>query len=72
MTLPLAPTLSLNSNNLLMQLLNLSYFSIFGRYRQSLLRDQKYTPLETAIYWTEYVIRHNGAYHLQTPGRDLG
>lgn len=43
-----------------------------NRYRQSLLRDQKHTPLETAIYWTEYVIRHRGAYHLQTPGRHMG
>ncbi|XP_070507743.1 UDP-glucosyltransferase 2 [Chironomus tepperi] len=41
-------------------------------YRKSLLRDQKTSPLETAIYWTEYVLRHNGAYHLQTPGRDMG
>lgn len=41
------------------------------RYRQSLLRDQKTTPLETAIYWTEYVLRHDGAYHLQTPGRHM-
>ena len=43
-----------------------------NRYRQSLLRDQKTSPLETAIYWTEYVLRHQGAYHLQTPGRHLG
>lgn len=43
-----------------------------AKYRQSLLRDQKISPLETAIYWTEYVIRNNGAYHLQTPGRNMG
>ncbi|CRK91551.1 CLUMA_CG005208, isoform A [Clunio marinus] len=43
-----------------------------AKYRQSLLRDQKTSPLETAIYWTEYVIRHEGAYHLQTPGRYMG
>lgn len=36
-----------------------------------LLKDQRTTPLETAIYWTEYVLRHNGAYHLQTPARNL-
>ncbi|KAM3962043.1 UDP-glycosyltransferase family 50 member B3 [Aphomia sociella] len=39
--------------------------------RQFLLRDQKETPLERAIYWTEYVIRHKGAYHLQSPAKDL-
>ncbi|XP_022114691.2 UDP-glucosyltransferase 2 [Pieris rapae] len=39
--------------------------------RQVLLRDQKESPLERAIYWTEYVIRHKGAYHLQSPAKDL-
>lgn len=39
--------------------------------RQILLRDQKETPLERSIYWTEYVIRHKGAYHLQSPAKDL-
>ncbi|XP_058446067.1 UDP-glucosyltransferase 2 [Malaya genurostris] len=42
-----------------------------AKRRQMLLRDQRTTPLETAIYWTEYVLRHNGAYHLQTPARNL-
>lgn len=23
------------------------------------------SPMETAVYWTEYVIRHDGAYHLK-------
>ncbi|KAJ2951448.1 hypothetical protein O0L34_g13601 [Tuta absoluta] len=39
--------------------------------RQFLLRDQKETPLERAVYWTEYVIRHKGAYHLQSPSKDM-
>lgn len=39
--------------------------------RQLYLRDQKETPLERALYWTEYVIRHKGAYHLQSPAKDL-
>ncbi|XP_041981558.1 UDP-glucosyltransferase 2 [Aricia agestis] len=39
--------------------------------RRILLRDQKESPLERAIYWTEYVIRHKGAYHLQSPAKDL-
>ena len=28
--------------------------------------DRPLTPLNTAIYWTEYVIRHRGAPHLKT------
>ncbi|XP_069679592.1 UDP-glucosyltransferase 2 [Periplaneta americana] len=48
------------------------------KYRQSvnrrsmLLRDQEEHPLQRAIYWTEYVLRHEGAYHLQSPSRRLG
>ncbi|KAJ3662447.1 hypothetical protein Zmor_006797 [Zophobas morio] len=40
--------------------------------RQFLLRDQKETPLERAVYWTEYVLRHNGAKHLQSPAKNMG
>ncbi|XP_055701703.1 uncharacterized protein LOC129800979 [Phlebotomus papatasi] len=32
----------------------------------TLFRDRPQTALETAIYWTEYVIRHRGAPHLQS------
>uniref|UniRef100_T1GCU3 UDP-glucuronosyltransferase n=1 Tax=Megaselia scalaris TaxID=36166 RepID=T1GCU3_MEGSC len=42
-----------------------------ARARQRLLRDQRSSPLETAVYWTEYVLRHNGAYHLQSTARNL-
>jgi len=42
-----------------------------ARYRQRLLRDQTSDPLSTAIWWTEYVLRHRGAEHLLTPAREL-
>jgi len=42
-----------------------------ARHRQKLFLDQRSTALDTAIYWTEYVLRHNGAYHLQTPSRNM-
>ncbi|KAI5726865.1 hypothetical protein M8J76_010051 [Diaphorina citri] len=29
-------------------------------------RDRPQSPLEVAIYWIEYVIKYNGAYHLQS------
>lgn len=35
-------------------------------------RDQPNHPLQTAIYWVEYVARHQGASHLQSSGRLLG
>ncbi|KAK5643370.1 hypothetical protein RI129_007215 [Pyrocoelia pectoralis] len=39
--------------------------------RQILLKDQKETPLERAVFWTEYVLRHRGAKHLQSSMREL-
>ena len=35
-------------------------------------RDQLDNPLERAVFWTEYVIRHGGAAHLRSAARDLG
>lgn len=29
------------------------------------------TPQESVVYWTEYVLRHNGAPHLQTAAAKL-
>ena len=34
-------------------------------------RDRPLAPLETAIYWIQYVIRHNGARHLRSAAVDL-
>ena len=34
-------------------------------------KDRPMTPLQTAIYWTEYVLRHKGAPYLRTAGADL-
>jgi glucuronosyltransferase len=34
-------------------------------------RDRPQSPLDTAIFWTEYVIRHRGAPHLRSAAMDL-
>lgn len=31
-------------------------------------RDRPMHPIETAMFWVEYVLRHNGAPHMQSPG----
>jgi glucuronosyltransferase len=36
-----------------------------------LLKDQIDNPLDRAVYWLEYVIRHKGAHHLLTSARHL-
>lgn len=35
------------------------------------MRDQPMEPLERAVYWVEYVIRQNGAYHFRSSALDL-
>ena len=34
-----------------------------------LLKDDIQTPLERAVFWTEYVLRHGGAKHMESPGK---
>ncbi|KFB52355.1 AGAP011564-PA-like protein [Anopheles sinensis] len=47
------------------------------RYRENvqrlsqLYRDRPQSAMETAVYWTEYVIRHKGAHHLRYVGVDM-
>ncbi|KAJ8924193.1 hypothetical protein NQ315_006984 [Exocentrus adspersus] len=35
------------------------------------MKDQSSTPLETAVFWAEYAIRHNGTQHLNPKSRDM-
>lgn len=35
------------------------------------MRDQIQTPLERAVWWTEYVIRNHGAQHLRAPTANM-
>jgi glucuronosyltransferase len=45
------------------------------KYKQNIIKlrelvyDQPMTSRERAVWWTEYVIRHRGAKHLEYPGR---
>lgn len=38
----------------------------------ALYRDRPLTARQSVVYWTEYVMRHNGAYHLRSPSLQLG
>ncbi|XP_018570250.1 UDP-glucuronosyltransferase 2B2-like [Anoplophora glabripennis] len=35
------------------------------------MKDQLSTPLQTAVFWAEYAIRHNGSHHLSPKSRHL-
>ncbi|KAI5706297.1 hypothetical protein M8J75_006741 [Diaphorina citri] len=39
--------------------------------RSRILKDRLRSPLDTAVYWTEYVLQHEGALHLSPVSRHL-
>lgn len=49
------------------------YFRILdeAKRRSNVFHDQPETPLERAVFWVEYVMRHNGAPHLRSASLDL-
>ncbi|EDV93630.1 UDP-glycosyltransferase UGT5 [Drosophila grimshawi] len=65
---------SMNATQLhdhIMELLSNISYTQAAKIKSKLYRDQKDTPLERAIWWTEYVLRHKGAPHLRSASRDL-
>ncbi|KAM4733432.1 UDP-glucuronosyltransferase 2C1-like [Anableps anableps] len=55
-------------------LMTVLYNSTYGdnmRTLSKLHRDQPVKPLDQAVFWIEYVIRHKGAHHLQTSSHKM-
>ena len=48
---------------------NSSYYSTVKKL-STVYRDRPMGPMKTAIYWIEYVIRHQGAPHLRSQAAD--
>jgi len=46
-------------------------FSHNAKQMSMRLRDQPMNPLETAVWWTEYVLRHKGAPHMRLSEQDM-
>ncbi|XP_050298920.1 UDP-glycosyltransferase UGT5-like isoform X2 [Anthonomus grandis grandis] len=53
------------------ELLNNPKYSQEVKKRSKIYHDRAMKPREAAVYWVEYVIRHNGAPHLRVAGRNL-
>ncbi|XP_018334032.1 2-hydroxyacylsphingosine 1-beta-galactosyltransferase [Agrilus planipennis] len=51
---------------LLTEILNNPKYKNNVQTRSKILKDQETTPIDRAIFWTEYVIRHKGAPHLRS------
>lgn len=41
------------------------------KQRQFIFKDMMDSPINIAMYWIEYVLRHKGAHHLKSPARHL-
>ncbi|KAH8293935.1 hypothetical protein KR054_006756 [Drosophila jambulina] len=58
-------------NSTVLRLLMEKSFGEAARARSALYRDRPMKPLDTAIWWTEYILRNKGATHMRVAGRDL-
>lgn len=41
------------------------------RHQSKLFRDRPMSPMDTAVYWVEYVLRYKGAPHLKSSATKL-
>ncbi|RZF48858.1 hypothetical protein LSTR_LSTR003238 [Laodelphax striatellus] len=60
-----------NLYNKITEILNNPQYAENAKALSVRFRDRPQTPLETAVYWTEYVIRHKGAPHLRSAAVEL-
>ncbi|CAL4113924.1 unnamed protein product, partial [Meganyctiphanes norvegica] len=51
----------------LLDIINNPRYRVEAQRQQRIARDQLISPQETVNYWVDYVIRHNGARHLDSP-----
>lgn len=41
------------------------------RTLSDIMKDVPIRPSESIVYWTNYVVKHNGALHMRTAGADM-
>ncbi|XP_030764393.1 UDP-glucuronosyltransferase 2C1-like isoform X3 [Sitophilus oryzae] len=59
-----------NFEQYILELLNNPKYRENAQRRSRLFHDRPMKPMDTAVYWVEYVIRNNGAKHLRVAGAD--
>ncbi|KAG5880366.1 hypothetical protein JTB14_029492 [Gonioctena quinquepunctata] len=65
LVLPLPDISEEKMTSLLDEIINNPTYRENVRARSRVMKDRQIKPLEKAVYWVEYVIRHNGAEHLR-------
>ncbi|CAG7820972.1 unnamed protein product, partial [Allacma fusca] len=57
--------------NAIHEILNSEKYTMRAKELSNMYRDQTETPLERAVFWAEYVMRHKGALQLRSASRKL-
>ncbi|XP_060646078.1 UDP-glycosyltransferase UGT4-like [Drosophila nasuta] len=57
--------------NNIKELLQNPIYALKAKETSKRFRDQPTSPIETAIWWTEYVLRHKGAPHMRMTDQDM-
>lgn len=60
-----------NLKHAILEVLNNPKYSEKAKELSKYFHDQPMKPLDTAIYWTEYVLRHKGAPQMRAASKDL-
>ncbi|XP_011193318.1 UDP-glycosyltransferase UGT5 [Zeugodacus cucurbitae] len=60
-----------NMKRAILEVLNNPKYTEKAKELSRQFHDQPMKPLDTAIYWTEYVLRHKGAPHMRATSKDL-
>ena len=55
----------------ILELMNTASYSQKAKEISQRYHDQPIKPIDLAIYWTEYVLRHKGALHLRNPAHNM-
>ncbi|KAJ8954678.1 hypothetical protein NQ318_011370 [Aromia moschata] len=53
------------------EILNNPKYTDEAKRRSKIINDRQVSPIDNAVYWVEYVVRHNGAKHLRVQYLDL-
>ncbi|XP_034488823.1 UDP-glucuronosyltransferase 2B15 [Drosophila innubila] len=66
------PTMTIESTTrAIKELIENPIFAHNAKIMSMRLHDQPMNPLETAVWWTEYVLRHKGAPHMRLSEQDM-